>query len=324
MYASIPVDQQNSRGTEKKIKIETDTGTTKMPLQQEHDPDLYKRIISIDEAVDRIGHGKFQQQILLAAGMSFMADSMEIMLLSFLTLVLSKEWGWEGDHPIEIPIITAIMFAGALFGSAILGQLGDEIGRKKVLFCAAFMISVFGFLTALCNSFIPLVIVRFFVGFGIGGLTVPFDILAEFLPTENRGKYLLLIEYFWTAGSMLVPAIAYFTFQIIDSWRMFVILCSIPCLLSLLVGIKYVPESPRWLIMKGRNREAVEILRDAAAVNGINPSLAFPEGCTIECEEEKSSDLSELFTVSWLLIKYSSILCNSCSKMTVYFYNDFG
>jgi hypothetical protein len=38
-----------------------------------------------------------------------MADSMEIMLLSFLTLVLQNEWDWEGDHPIEIPIITDII-----------------------------------------------------------------------------------------------------------------------------------------------------------------------------------------------------------------------
>ena len=62
--------------------------------------------LNIDEAVDRIGHGKFQQLILFAAGTCFMADSMEIMLLSFLTLVLQNEWDWEGDHPIEIPIIT--------------------------------------------------------------------------------------------------------------------------------------------------------------------------------------------------------------------------
>ena len=258
-------------------------------------------VISIDDAVDRIGHGQFQQTILFAAGTSFMADSMEIMLLSFLTLVLNQEWQWEGEHPIEIPLITASMFAGALVGTAVLGPLGDRIGRKPVLLYAASIISFFGLVTAFCNSFGPLLFVRFIVGFGIGGLTVPFDILAEFLPTENRGKYLLMIEYYWTLGSMVVPIIAYFAFEVIYSWRIFVIICAIPCVLSLIASMKYVPESPRWLIMKGRNEEAVEILKYAATINGIDAIQAFPDGCIIECKEEEYSNIRELFTVSGII-----------------------
>jgi hypothetical protein len=256
--------------------------------------------ITIDEAVDRIGHGKFQNQILIAAGTSFMADSMEILLLSFLTLVLQYEWGWEGDNPIEIPIITAVMFAGAMAGTLLLGPLGDRIGRKPILFCAASLISIFGLGTALCLDFTTLVICRFMVGFGIGGLTVPFDILAEFLPTENRGKYLLSIEYFWTIGSMLVPVIAYLSFELFYSWQLFVVICAIPCLVSLCASIMYVPESPRWLIMKGRKEEALEILKRAAIINGVDPSSIFPEGCVIECQEVENNDCSELLKVCLL------------------------
>ena len=184
-----------------------------------------------------------------------------------------------------------------MVGTAILGPLGDRIGRKPVLVYAALIISVFGLITALCNSFIPLVFVRFMVGFGIGGLTVPFDILAEFLPIENRGRYLLMIEYFWTFGSMSVPVVAYFTFEVIFSWRLFVVICAIPCIISLVISIKYVPESPRWLITKGRNDEAIEILRQAAAINGLNPSLVFPEGCLLECNEVENTNFSELLKV---------------------------
>lgn len=264
--------------------------------------------ISIDQAVDKIGHGKFQQQILFAAGTCFMADSMEIMLLSFLTLVLQKEWGWEGDHPIEIPIITASMFAGALAGTVVLGPLGDRVGRRPVMSIAAFVISFFGLVTSFCNTFPTMVFVRFMVGFGIGGLTVPFDILAEFLPTENRGKYLLLIEYFWTIGSMSVPIIAFLTFELIYSWRLFVALCAIPCLLSTFATMKCVPESPRWLIMKGRNQEALQILMHAATVNGFDAQLIFPEGCVIECDEVESSDFKDLFKVCFQLFVFENLL----------------
>mgnify|MGYP000423082049 FL=1 len=89
------------------------------------------------------------------------------------------------------------------------------------------------------------------VGFGVGGLTVPFDIFAEFLPTSHRGKHLLVIEYFWTAGSLITPLFAYLTLE--TSWRLFVILCAVPCIISGFLGALLVPESPRWLISGKQN-----------------------------------------------------------------------
>ena len=134
----------------------------------------------------------------------------------------------------------------------------------------------------------------------IGGLTVPFDILAEFIPTKDRGRYLLLIEYYWTAGSMLVPIIAYYTIELADSWRLFVAVCAIPCIISLFAGMMYVPESPRWLILKGRNEEALHILRKAALMNGKDPRELFPQGCYICNEEaEEGSSCMDLFQPKW-------------------------
>lgn len=99
---------------------------------------------------------------------------------------------------------------------------------------------------------------------------------------------------------MLVPIIAYYAIAIHDSWRLFVTLCAIPCFISLLAGIKFVPESPRWLIMKGRNEEALEILRRAAMVNGKNPEELFPQGCTIRTEDiQEEASFKDLFQPRW-------------------------
>jgi len=103
-----------------------------------------------------------------------MADSMEIMLLSFLTLVLKREWDWDDEDnedngektDTKLATITALMFIGAMLGTSVLGPLGDRIGRKPVLFIAAFVISFFGLVTAFCNGFYGLLFVRFMVGFG--------------------------------------------------------------------------------------------------------------------------------------------------------------
>jgi len=123
--------------------------------------------ICIDEAIDRIGIGKFQHRVLFAAGTCFMADSVEIMLLSFLSLVLKEEWGLDDDdNGATVASIASAMFAGATIGTLVFGRLGDVVGRKPILSCSALMISVFGLGTAFCQGYVSLLLVRFMVGFG--------------------------------------------------------------------------------------------------------------------------------------------------------------
>jgi MFS family permease len=119
--------------------------------------------------------GIFQRRILWAAGLCFAADSMEILLLSFLTVVLRQDWQLTET---QTSTITFSVFAGALMGSLTLGPLGDSVGRRPVFTLAASIISVFGLLTALANSYASLLLMRFLVGFGVGGLTIPFGMYS--------------------------------------------------------------------------------------------------------------------------------------------------
>ena len=223
---------------------------------------------SLTRVVELLGMGKFQYKILIAAGLCFAADAMEVLLLSFLAVAVQNEWELNDA---QAATITSVVFAGALLGTLTLGRLGDSIGRRPVVIMTAVLITAFGVGTAFTTSYQMLLLTRFMVGFGVGGLTVPFDILAEFLPTTHRGKNLLAIEYFWTAGTLLVPTLAYFTIgntPASSNWRLFCILCAVPCLISTLLAICWVPESPRWLCTVGRQDQAMDILRKAAKVNG--------------------------------------------------------
>jgi MFS family permease len=255
-------------------------------------------LITIDDAIERIGIGKFQYVILIASGLCFAADAMQVILLSFLTIVLKDEWDLS-DSMTES--ITSCLFAGSMMGTLILGPLADSMGRRPIFLVAALIISIFGFGTALATDYFMLVAMLFMVGIGVGGLTVPFDILAEFLPSHNRGTNLLLINYFWTIGVLLVVVLAYFTLHGEQShWRLLVALSSLPCFVSVIVGYLFVPESARWLVTQGRSEEALQVMRDGAAMNGHDVTTLFPEGIQLMAEpEEKQATIADLLKPKW-------------------------
>lgn len=235
--------------------------------------------------------GRFQCRILWAAGLCFAADAMEVLLLSFLAAVLQVEWHLTSP---QAATLTSLVFVGALAGTLTLGPLGDQFGRKPIFTATAATIAFFGLATAAAQTFPTLLVIRFCVGFGVGGLTVPFDTLAEFIPTSHRGSNLLLVEYFWTAGTLLTPIAAYLTLGLWSSstasyaasWRLFVVVCSLPCIASTIVSIKLVPESPRWLLAKGKHDTALHVLRKAAAINGLEPAATFPPGTRLLTDVE--------------------------------------
>ncbi|OEU22218.1 MFS general substrate transporter [Fragilariopsis cylindrus CCMP1102] len=219
--------------------------------------------------------GIFQYQIILACGLCFASDAMEVLLLSFLGVILKSIWSLSEA---EENSIVSVVFAGAMLGTLVLSPLGDRIGRRPVFALTAVMISVFGVLTAFCTNYPQILLARFFVGFGVGGLTVPYDALGEFMPSSYRGKRLISISFFWTAGSLLVPFFAWLTLGGNEvSWRTFVALCALPSIVSTVLGVLMVPESPRWMLTRGKHDQALRILRQAAAKNGGDPFLAFPE-----------------------------------------------
>ena len=102
----------------------------------------------------------------------------------------------------EVATIASIVFVGEVAGSIFWGPFADHYGRRLSFLMESVIITVFGLLSGTAPNFGSLVFFRFVVGFGVGGLFVPFDILAEFVPTKHRGQYLVYMNAFWTFGAM--------------------------------------------------------------------------------------------------------------------------
>lgn len=219
--------------------------------------------ITLNEALMQIPVGLFQYRLLFMCGFVFMADALEVNLMTFLATCAGDEWNLNAS---ERASITGIVFAGIIMGTIFWGLFADRYGRKLSYMCACILICVGGLLSGASPNYYCLILFRAIAGFGIGGANVPFDLLAEFIPTSHRGKFLMLIEYFWTFGSLFVAGVAW-AFLDREGWRFLAFIAAIPVTVICFVSYFYLPESPRWLLMKGRKDEAVQVLRDAALVN---------------------------------------------------------
>jgi putative MFS transporter len=129
------------------------------------------------------------------------------------------------------------------------------------------VVCVFGYLSAVAPSFVVLILFRFGVGIGVGGMAVPFDLLAELLPTSHRGRFLIYLQGFWTIGAAYVVTMAWLLMDR-GGWRLVTVMTAVPVTVSLILAVIYLPESPRWLLIKNRPQDAADLVTHIAQVNG--------------------------------------------------------
>lgn len=217
---------------------------------------------TLDEALSIIGFGSFQVIVLVYAGLGWVAEAMEMMLLSFVGPAIQPEWGLSSS---EESLISTVAFAGMLVGAYSWGVVSDSYGRKKGFLGAAIITSGAGFLSAFAPNYISLLILRCFVGVGLGCGHVFTSWFLEFVPTPNRGAWMVVFSVFWTVGTIMEASLAWWIMPTYG-WRWLLGLSAVPSLVALLFyGL--VPESPRYLCTQGRLTEARYILEKGAGLN---------------------------------------------------------
>ncbi|XP_050380941.1 organic cation/carnitine transporter 7 isoform X2 [Argentina anserina] len=144
-----------------------------------------------------------------------------------------------------------------------------------------------GFLSAFSPNFTSLLIFRCLVGVGLGGGPVLSSWFLEFIPAPSRGTWMVVFSAFWTLGTILEASLAWFVMPTLG-WRWLLALSAFPSSL-LLVFYWVVPESPRYLCLKGRTTEAITILEKVARLNGTKlPSGILVSDLTVELSEKSS------------------------------------
>lgn len=170
--------------------------------------------------------------------------------------------------PAAVGLLGASTFIGAAIGLLIFGDMSDRLGRRAIFIVNLFFFVVFAIASAFVTSTLQLFLVRFLVGVGVG-MDIPTSTayLAEIAPRRQRGQILgSLLNVMWLLGAMCSTLLALPLTALFgpDAWRWMLGLAAVPAILILLAR-RALPESPRWLLARGRTDEA----RAALASFGI-------------------------------------------------------
>ncbi|GAB3385238.1 MFS transporter [Massilia agri] len=230
---------------------------------------------TVEQGIRTAGVGRFQYRLFAIFGLVWMADAMQVLSIGFTAPSIAATFGIGVPQALQTG---TWFFVGMLVGAFAFGRLADRIGRRPVLMMAVVLDACFGVASSFAPDFGWLLVLRFLTGVGVGGtLPVDYTMMAEFLPSDRRGRWLVLLESFWAVGTIVLAVLALVAVRWgSDAWRVIFFATSLPALVGVVLRL-YVPESPMFLNRSGKGQQAREVLERVARTNGRSgpiPELA--------------------------------------------------
>ncbi|XP_039958679.1 synaptic vesicle glycoprotein 2B [Bactrocera neohumeralis] len=252
-----------------------------------------------EQAIELCGYGKFHYILLAICGLVSTSEEMDVISMSFilpsaecdLDLNTSSK-GW----------LNSIIFIGMMVGAYFWGSIADAVGRKKVLIVISFMNGFCIVASSFSQTYEWFMLFRFLNGAALGGSgPVIWSYFAEFQPKSKRGSMLSFMAAFWTFGNLFVAGLAWliipssigFKTDLItyNSWRIFLMVCALPSFVVAFL-LFYLPESPKFLLTKGKQEKAMAIFRGIFVTNTRRPAEQYPVA-ELDIDEKLLAEIKE-------------------------------
>jgi MFS family permease len=231
--------------------------------------DVQLRAISTDipSRLDRLPWARWHWLILIGLGSVWILDGLEVTIVGAIGSRLTERGSGISLTESQVGAAATFYVVGACLGAATLGYLADRFGRRRLFLVTLAVYLVATVATAFASNALWFWICRFFTGAGIGGeYSAVNSAVDELIPARLRGTVDLVVNgSFWlgtaVGAALSIPMLDTSLLPASVGWR---ILFGIGALLG--IGILFVrrmvPESPRWLFIHGREREAEDVVGD--------------------------------------------------------------
>nr|CAD7266492.1 unnamed protein product [Timema shepardi] len=193
---------------------------------------------------------------------------------------------YVGDYTTLLETYMIHVFTGVILSSPLWGFFADTQGRKKILILSLAADGIIGVLSSFAPTYGIFLAFRFFNGFFIcSPAAVVYAYLGEFHNASTRPKAIILVSVFLPLGVVALPGVAWLVIPLtwnfallgitFNSWRLFVVLCALPSLLTCLLLHRLLPESPKFLMNQGKVDEALRVLRAMYVSNTGNSASKY-------------------------------------------------
>ncbi len=221
---------------------------------------------TMDEVVEVIGFGTFHWKLVLLCGVGYFAEITELVVVSFVAPSIQKQMNLSN---LQYGALGSSSFVGMAVGALFWGYVSDHFGRQISFSLTVWLTFFGGAFSALSPNYAILLFLRFTAAFGIGGmLPVDYTVFLEFLPKEERGSNIVMVDAIGVVPALTLSAIIawYFSGSEQVQWRWVLAISSIP------VGImavlrRHVPESPRYHLARGDTGLAQSVVQQVADMN---------------------------------------------------------
>ncbi len=275
--------------------------------------------------MDRLPWAGWHTRIITALGTSWLLDGLEVTLVGSLSGVLESKEGLSLTDP-QVTGAATVYLAGAVLGALFFGYLTDRLGRKKLFLVTLATYSVATVCTAFSGGMLTFSICRFFTGFGIGGEYAAINsAVDELIPSKVRGTTDLLVNAtFWVGASVGSVAawllLGHHGFAPHTGWRYAFGIGGMLGLLVLLLRLK-VPESPRWLMLRGREKESERIVCDIERQVAKGGRLPPIEGEKLKLVVRDHTPWGEIFKAMLVENRQRSFLSLALMVSQSFFFN---
>jgi putative MFS transporter len=273
--------------------------------------DLIRRIESVP-------FSRWHTKARVIMGSATFFDAFDALSLAFVLPVLIGLWHIE---PMQIGYLIGVSYAGQLIGALFFGWLAERMGRIRSATISIGIMSVMSLGCALSGNLPMLMLCRFVQGIGVGGeMPVAATYINELSNARGRGKYFMLYEMIFPVGLMATGQIGALLVPLIG-WKIMFWIGAVPGLMIAFL-VARLPESPRWLINKGRLADADAVVRQMeASTDKRNPPRERSQGAVgvaVKREQSWTELVSSFYRgrtmVVWVLWATAFFVSNSLNN----------